>query len=239
MAKQHTDTVILLPTYNERSNLQALVNEILGIVPVHVCIIDDNSPDGTGELADEMALTDPRIHVLHRSRKEGLGKAYVAGFQFALNQGFERIVQMDADYSHSPCALPHLIQRTHRYDIAIGSRWVPGGGNKHWPWFRRALSRSGSFYARNILSLPVSDATSGYKCIRRKVLESLPLEDLQSSGYVFQIDLLHRALKAGFSVTETPITFVERSSGTSKMSNRILIEAILRVPLLRLLGSDS
>ncbi len=234
MAEPTCHTLVLLPTYNERPTLRALVEQILAIYPVHICIIDDNSPDGTGELARELAADNPRIDVLHRARKEGLGRAYIAGFRFALERNFERIVQMDADFSHSPQDLPHLIHLTDRYDMAIGSRWIPGGGFERWPWVRQAISRLGSTYARMLLSMPIYDVTSGFKCIRRSVLEALPLGSLQSSGYVFQIEVTHRALLAGFSITETPIIFAERESGESKMSKRILVEAALRVPLLRL-----
>ena len=239
MSKPQNDTLVLLPTYNEHRTLSALTEQVLAMSPVDICIIDDNSPDGTGKLARDLAARDQCIHVLERPVKDGLGKAYIAGFQLALERDYQQIVQMDADFSHAPSALPHLIHLTQRYDIAIGSRWVPGGKTQGWPWPRQLLSQLGSAYARALLSMPILDVTSGFKCIRREVLETLPLQTLQSSGYVFQIEFTHRALDAGFSVVETPITFSEREIGQSKMSKRILLEAALRVPLLRLQGTSS
>ena len=237
MSRSARDTVVLLPTYNERRTLCALTEQILALTTADICVIDDNSPDGTGRLACELAARESRIHVLQRPKKDGLGKAYQEGFRFALERDYQRIVQMDADFSHQPSALPHLIHLTERHDIAIGSRWVPGGATQGWPWTRQLLSQLGSAYARILLTIPVRDVTSGFKCIRRHVLEALSVQSLQSSGYVFQIEFTHRALEAGFSVVETPITFSERESGDSKMSKRILLEAAVRVPLLRLQGA--
>lgn len=227
------NSIVLLPTYNERENLPRVVPAILDAAPVDVCIIDDNSPDGTGDLADALAQQNARVHVLHRAGKEGLGKAYLAGFAWALERGYERIFEMDADLSHPPSALPQMLKLSEEYDVVLGSRWVKGGGTKNWPWSRKLISRGGSFYARTWLGVDIRDLTGGFKCFRREVLEALDLASVRSTGYAFQIEVTYRAIKRGFRVKETPIVFVEREQGVSKMSRRIVVEAVLTVPKLR------
>jgi dolichol-phosphate mannosyltransferase len=219
---------VVLPTYNERENLPQIVPAILAAAPeLDVLIVDDNSPDGTGALADQLAAQSPRVRVLHRARKEGLGRAYLAGFAEALPRGYGRILEMDADFSHDPARLPALIATD--ADLVLGSRYVPGGGTVNWGLGRRLLSKGGSLYARTILGIPVRDLTGGFKCFRRRVLEGLDLPSVGSNGYAFQIELTYRALKRGFSVREVPITFTDRLVGTSKMSRRIVAEALWMV----------
>jgi dolichol-phosphate mannosyltransferase len=227
--------VVLLPTYNERDNLSAVVPAILAAAPVDVWILDDNSPDGTGKIADELAAADTRIRVTHRPGKQGLGRAYLDGFARALEAGYERVLQMDADFSHPVETLPKMLELAERFDVVVGSRWVDGGGTRNWPWHRRLISRGGSWYARTILGSRIRDLTAGFKCWRRDVLAALPLDRIESTGYAFQIEMTYRAQRAGFSVVETPITFVERVEGASKMSKKIVVEAVLRVPRLRLM----
>ncbi|OGQ84108.1 MAG: dolichyl-phosphate beta-D-mannosyltransferase [Deltaproteobacteria bacterium RIFOXYA12_FULL_58_15] len=226
--------VVLLPTYNERENLSTIVPEILAAAPVDVWIFDDNSPDGTGEIADGLADGNERILVTHRCAKLGLGAAYLDGFRKALDRGYERILEMDADFSHPPANLPELLRLTDEYDLVLGSRWVPGGGTRNWPWYRRLISRGGSWYARTCLGVGVHDLTGGFKCFRREVLEAIDFESVRTTGYAFQIEMTFRAIQRGFRVVETPITFVEREHGTSKMSRRIVLEAILKVPGMRI-----
>jgi dolichol-phosphate mannosyltransferase len=219
---------VVLPTYNERENLPLIVPRILEAAPqVDVLVVDDNSPDGTGSIADQLAARDPRVRVLHRPGKEGLGRAYLAGFAQALAAGYGRILEMDADFSHDPSRLPALLGTD--ADVVLGSRYVPGGGTVNWGLGRRMLSRGGSLYARTILGLPVRDLTGGFKCFRREVLEKLDLGSVRSSGYAFQIELTYRALRRGFRVVEVPITFVDRRVGESKMSRRIVAEALWMV----------
>ena len=221
---------VILPTYNERENLPQIVPAILAAAPdIDVLVIDDNSPDGTGALADELAARQPRLHVLHRSRKEGLGRAYLAGFAQALARGYGRIVEMDADFSHDPAALPGLLEASKTADLVLGSRYVAGGGTVNWGLGRRLLSKGGSLYARTILGLPIRDLTGGFKCFRRDVLESIDLESVRSSGYAFQIELTYRAVKRGFTVREIPIVFADRRVGKSKMSRAIVAEALWMV----------
>jgi dolichol-phosphate mannosyltransferase len=223
---------VVLPTYNERENLPLIVPLILEAAPqIDVLVVDDNSPDGTGAVADQIALREPRVRVLHRPRKEGLGRAYLAGFARALAAGYGRILEMDADFSHDPARLPALLAAD--ADVALGSRYVPGGGTVNWGLGRRMLSRGGSLYARAILGLHVCDLTGGFKCFRREVLERLDLASVRSSGYAFQIELTYRALRRGFRVVEVPITFVDRRVGQSKMSRRIVAEALWMVWKLR------
>jgi len=224
---------VLLPTYNERENLPRIVPAILQAAPVDVWILDDNSPDGTGALADDLAAKDTRVHVAHRPGKQGLGAAYLDGFRRALDAGYERIIEMDADFSHPPAALNDLLRLAETYDLVLGSRWVKGGGTKNWPWSRKLISRGGSFYARTMLGVGIRDLTGGFKCFRREVLETLDLAQVRTTGYAFQIELTYRAIKKGFRVVETPIVFVEREEGVSKMSRRIVVEAVLKVPMLR------
>jgi dolichol-phosphate mannosyltransferase len=219
---------VVLPTYNERENVPQIVPAILAAsAALDVLVVDDNSPDETGALADEIARRDSRVRVLHRPRKEGLGRAYLAGFAEALRAGYGRIVEMDADFSHDPGRLPVLLGTD--ADLVLGSRYVAGGGTVNWGPGRRLLSRGGSFYARTILGLPIRDLTGGFKCFRRKVLEGLDLASVRSSGYAFQIELTYRAIRRGFKVVEVPITFVDRRVGKSKMSRRIVAEALWMV----------
>jgi dolichol-phosphate mannosyltransferase len=227
---------VCLPTYNEIENLEPMVRALGEVLPEggRVLVIDDGSPDGTGELADRLAATVPYVSVLHRERKEGLGRAYIAGFRRALAGDAELVLEMDCDFSHDPKAVPRLIAAVEAgADIAIGSRYVPGGGTENWGLLRRMISRAGSLYTRTLL-MPVEDPTSGFKCFRREVLERIDLDAIHSKGYAFQIENVYRAMRAGFRVVEVPITFVDRHTGHSKMSRRIVLEAIWKVPALRL-----
>ena len=226
---------VILPTYNEAENLERIVGAILEHLPEsrHVLIVDDNSPDGTGEIADGLAAADDTVSVLHRQHKEGLGPAYLAGFRIALGAGATRIVEMDADFSHDPAYLPHLIEATDVADLAIGSRYVPGGGVTEWGAIRRFISRGGSAYARLALGLPIRDLTGGFKCFRRIVLETIDLDAIEARGYAFQVETTYRAIRAGFRVVEVPIVFKDRADGTSKMSKAIVAEAMWRVPAMR------
>jgi dolichol-phosphate mannosyltransferase len=219
---------VVLPTYDERENLPRIVPAILAASPIlDVLVVDDNSPDGTGALADAMAKEEPRVRVLHRALKEGLGRAYLAGFADALAAGYGRILEMDADFSHDPGRLPAMLATD--ADLVLGSRYVKGGSTVNWGFGRRLLSRGGSLYARAILGLPVRDLTGGFKCFRRKVLEGLDLQSVRSTGYAFQIELTYRAIRRGFTVVEIPITFADRRVGQSKMSRRIVAEALWMV----------
>jgi dolichol-phosphate mannosyltransferase len=227
---------VILPTYNEAENLERIVAAILEQLPPsrRVLIVDDNSPDGTGKIADRLAAADESVSVLHREQKQGLGPAYLAGFRVALEGGAERIIEMDADFSHDPAYLPSLIEATERADLAIGSRYVPGGGITDWGPVRRFISRGGSAYARATLGLPVRDLTGGFKCFRRIVLETIDLDTIEARGYAFQVETTYRGIKAGFRVVEVPIVFRDRRDGTSKMSKAIVAEAMWRVPVMRL-----
>jgi dolichol-phosphate mannosyltransferase len=224
---------VCLPTYNERENLERLVRR-LGEHGVGVLVIDDNSPDGTGEIADSLAAELDYVSVLHRERKEGLGPAYLAGFARALAEGADLILEMDCDFSHNPDDVPRLIAATGEVDVALGSRYVPGGGTENWGLVRRFISRAGSLYAQVLLGLRVRDLTGGFKCYRRAVLEALPLDEIHSKGYAFQIETTYRAVRSGFTVREVPILFVDRVEGGSKMNRSIVLEAIWKVPALRL-----
>jgi dolichol-phosphate mannosyltransferase len=228
--------VVCLPTYNERENLEPMVRALLGRLGPDdgVLVIDDGSPDGTGELADTLAAAEPRVAVLHRDRKRGLGPAYLAGFRRALADGAELILEMDCDFSHNPADVPRLLAAAEDADLVLASRYVEGGGTENWGLLRRFISRGGSLYAQVLLGLHVRDLTGGFKCYRRAVLEALPLDDIHSKGYAFQIETTYRALRKGFSVREIPITFVDRLEGGSKMSKTIVVEAVWKVPLLRL-----
>ncbi|MBN1962434.1 MAG: polyprenol monophosphomannose synthase [Deltaproteobacteria bacterium] len=226
-------TVVLVPTYNERDNIENIVPAILNAASVDVCVIDDNSPDGTGELADKLAANNPQVQVLHRPGKQGLGRAYLDGFRWALAQGYERIIEMDADFSHPPRFLPDLLRLSMDHDLVLGSRWIKGGGTENWPLSRRLLSRWGSFYSRTWLGVNIHDITGGFKCFHHQVLRAIDLNDIHTSGYAFQVEMTYRALKLGFSVVETPIIFVERTEGASKMSRHIAFEAMIAVPKLR------
>ena len=223
---------VCLPTYNERDNLERMVRA-LGEHGVSVLVIDDNSPDGTGELADRLARELPHVEVLHRERKDGLGPAYLAGFQRALADGSDLILEMDCDFSHDPADVPRLIAATDEAELALGSRYVPGGAVRNWGVVRRAISAGGSLYARLLLGVGVRDLTGGFKCYRRAVLETIDLDAITSKGYAFQIETTYRALRAGFRVVEVPITFVDREEGGSKMSKAIVLEGFWKVPVLR------
>jgi dolichol-phosphate mannosyltransferase len=226
--------VVCLPTYNERENIEPMLRA-LGDKGVRVLVIDDNSPDGTGELADRLAQELGYVDVLHRERKEGLGPAYLAGFRHALAGDAELVLEMDCDFSHDPDYVPRLIAAVaDGADLALGSRYVPGGGVRNWGLLRRLISAGGSFYARIILGVKVRDLTGGFKCYRRAVLEAIDLDAVDSKGYAFQIETTYRALRAGFEVVEVPITFADREVGGSKMSKAIVAEAIWKVPGLRL-----
>jgi dolichol-phosphate mannosyltransferase len=230
---------LILPTYNEAENIDPMVRAVLprlgeAEVDPHVLIVDDSSPDGTGEIADRLAAEFEQVEVLHRPHKQGLGRAYLAGFAVALAQGAELILEMDADFSHDPADLPRLISAARAADLVLGSRYVPGGGITEWGTGRRLLSRAGSSYARFLLGVPVRDLTGGFKVFHRRVLEGLDLEAVHADGYGFQIELTYRAICAGFTVTEVPIVFQERRLGRSKMTPRITLEAVWKVPVLRL-----
>jgi dolichol-phosphate mannosyltransferase len=225
--------VVCLPTYNERENLEAMLRA-LGDKGVRVLVIDDNSPDGTGELANRLAQELDYVDVLHREHKEGLGPAYLAGFRRALTDGDVLILEMDCDFSHDPNDVPRLVAAAEEVDVALGSRYVEGGAVRNWGVVRRFVSAGGSWYARVLLGVPIRDLTGGFKCYRREVLERIDLDAIHSKGYAFQIETTFRALRAGFRVLEIPITFVDREAGGSKMSRSIVAEAIWKVPLLRL-----
>jgi dolichol-phosphate mannosyltransferase len=226
--------VVCLPTYNERENLEPMLHA-LGDKDVHVLVIDDNSPDGTGQLADRLAQELDYVSVLHRPAKEGLGPAYIAGFRRALADGAELVLEMDCDFSHDPNDVPRLVAAAgDGADVVLGSRYVAGGGVRNWGLLRRFISAGGSWYARVLLGIPVRDLTGGFKCYRRRALEGIDLDAVHSKGYAFQIETTYRALRAGFGVVEVPITFADREDGVSKMSRTIVAEAIWKVPSLRL-----
>jgi dolichol-phosphate mannosyltransferase len=229
---------LVLPTYNEAGNIEAFVEAALAKLPptARVLIVDDNSPDGTGEIADRLAAQHESVTVLHRPHKEGLGPAYIAGFRQALEGGAGLVLEMDSDFSHDPAYLPRLLEAGGRADLAIGSRYVPGGGVGDWSVLRRAISRGGSAYARLVLGVRVNDLTGGFKCFRREVLEAIDLDSIRSRGYAFQVEMTYRAIQRGFTVVEVPIVFRERRTGTSKMDRSIVAEAAWRVPLLRFGG---
>jgi len=229
--------LICLPTYNEIDNLRPMVEAVRAAVPaVEILVIDDNSPDGTGALADELAAADRQVHVLHRAGKEGLGKAYLAGFAWALARGYGLIMEMDCDFSHDPKYLPAMLAAAGQADLVLGSRYVAGGGTVNWGLGRKLISRGGSLYARTILGLSVRDLTGGFKCFRREVLEAIDLQSVECTGYAFQIELTYRASRKGFAVREIPIVFADRRVGHSKMSRRIVLEAIRKVWSIRLSG---
>jgi len=222
--------LVIVPTYQERENVEQIVTAVLEAAPrVDVLVADDNSPDGTGEVADRMAVADSRVHVLHRPGKQGLGAAYLAGFTWGTERGFDVLVEMDADGSHRPADLPRLLDALVDADVALGSRWVPGGTVVNWPRSREVLSRGGNLYTRLALGLPLRDATGGFRAYRTAALEKLDLAGVQSQGYCFQVDLAWRAVRTGARVVEVPITFVERERGESKMSRGIVAEALWRV----------
>jgi dolichol-phosphate mannosyltransferase len=226
---------LVLPTYNEAGNVESFVAAARSKLPesARILIVDDNSPDGTGAIADRLAEADERIAVLHRQHKEGLGPAYVAGFRRAMAGGAGLILEMDADFSHDPAYLPRLLEAAERADLVLGSRYVAGGGVSDWGPLRRVISRGGSAYARLVLGVDVRDLTGGFKCFRREVLEAIDLDSIQARGYAFQVEMTYRAIRAGFRVAEVPIVFRERRVGSSKMDGSIVAEAIWQVPRLR------
>ncbi len=227
-----------MPTYNERENIEPMLRALGGVfsandIDARVLVIDDGSPDGTGELADALAGELGFVDVLHRPTKEGLGPAYIAGFRNALGDTAELIIEMDCDFSHDPADVPRLVAAAEHADLVLGSRYAPGGGTRNWGLARRAVSRGGCLYAQALLGVGIRDLTGGFKCFHRRVLETIPLERVSAKGYAFQIEVTYRALRAGFRVVEVPIVFADREVGGSKMSRGIVIEAIRRVPELR------
>jgi dolichol-phosphate mannosyltransferase len=228
--------VVCLPTYNERENLEAMVSALGEVLPAdgRILVVDDNSPDGTGEIADRLAVERAEVDVLHRARKDGLGPAYLAGFAWALERGADLLLEMDCDFSHDPADVPRLLAAAENADLVLGSRYVPGGGTRNWNLLRRLISRGGSLYAQMLLGVRIRDLTGGFKCYRRAVLETIDLDAIDSKGYAFQIETTYRALRAGFRVVEVPIVFVDREAGGSKMSKSIVFEAIWKVPAIRL-----
>jgi dolichol-phosphate mannosyltransferase len=233
------DVWLIIPTYDEAANVEGIVTasreQLQQAVPgnFRILVVDDNSPDGTGEIADRMAADDPVVEVLHRPGKAGLGQAYLAGFAHAMTHGAETLIEMDADFSHDPAYLPALLEASQTADVVLGSRYVPGGGVRDWGLVRQLISRGGGFYARRMLGVSVRDLTGGFKCLKRSVLEGIDLPSVRAEGYVFQIEVTYRAILAGFTVREVPIVFCDRTEGKSKMSSRIALEAIIRVPELK------
>lgn len=222
--------LVIIPTYNEAENIKPIVSRVRAAVPeADILVADDNSPDGTGKLADEIAATDDQVHVLHRKGKEGLGAAYLAGFRWGMDHDYGVLVEMDADGSHQPEELPRLLTALKGADLVLGSRWVPGGRVVNWPKSREMISRGGSTYSRLLLGLQTRDVTGGYRAFRTETLQGIGLDEVASQGYCFQVDLARRAIEAGFHVVEVPITFVDREIGDSKMSRDILVEALWRV----------
>ncbi len=221
---------VVIPTFNERGNLEPIVARARAAIPAaDILVVDDNSPDGTGEIADELAAADGQVHVLHRAGKAGIGTAYIAGFDWALDRGYGALVEMDADGSHDPADLPRLLEALETADLTIGSRWVPGSSVRNWPKSREILSKAANSYVRLMLGLDVKDATGGYRAYRADAVRAIGLERVASQGYCFQIDLAFRTAQAGLTVVEVPITFVDRTRGESKMSRSIVMEAFLRV----------
>ena len=234
----HGSVWVVIPTYNEAENIAEMAVALLGVfeeesLDARILVVDDGSPDGTADIVDGVRERDDRIEVLRRSAKEGIGPAYLAGFRLALDRGAALIVEMDADFSHDPKDVPRLVAAAEHADLVLGSRYVTGGGVTRWGPLRRIISRAGSAYARLVLGLRTRDLTGGFKCFRREVLETLPLDDVAAAGYVFQIEMTYRTILAGFRVREIPITFTERVRGQSKMGGGIVKEAAIRVPQLR------
>lgn len=232
----HTQRVLIIfPTYNERDNIDKIVHAVLPLDPrIHVLIVDDNSPDGTGEIADRLAGQETKVNVLHREKKEGLGQAYIAGFKWAIERKYDYIFEMDADFSHGPEYIKDFLREIKEYDLVIGSRYIAGVNVINWPISRLLLSYYANVYTRIITGLPLRDATGGFKCYRREVLESIDLDNIHSTGYAFQIEMSMRAWKKGFTIKEIPIIFVDRRAGESKMSKKIVREAVWMVWWLRL-----
>ena len=227
---------IIIPTYNERKNIERLVRQIfsLDIKNLWILVVDDNSPDGTGVAVEALKTEFPFLDIIHRATKLGLGTAYVAGFTKALNNGADYIFEMDSDFSHNPAYIPKILEVAREYDLVLGSRYVIGGGGKNWNFFRRCISRFGNFYAQIILSVPIKDLTGGFKCYKRKVLETIDLGSLSSVGYNFQIETTYKTYKRGFRIKEIPIVFTEREEGKSKFSIIIILESFWKVITLRL-----
>lgn len=222
--------LICIPTYNEQDNVGPIVRAVREVVPeAHVLVVDDNSPDGTGKLADELAAADPQVFVLHRPGKEGLGRAYLDAFRWGLARGYSKLLEFDADFSHNPKYLPTMLETLDRADVVVGSRWVAGGGTENWSASRKLISTCGSFYARTVLGMPVRDLTAGFIGWNRRVLEALDLDQIESAGFAFQIEMKYRAFLRGFRIEELPIVFPDRQVGTSKMSRRILLEGLAKV----------
>lgn len=223
-------TLIIIPTYNEIDNLRPLLTQIFSYVPeTDILIVDDNSPDGTGKLADEIRIENPQVNVLHRPGKQGLGTAYIAGFKYAIEHGYDAAFEMDADFSHDPRYLPDFLKAIEDADLVIGSRYIPGGDTPNWSILRRLISGGGNIFARLMLGISVYDSTAGYRCYRRRVLESIDLDTIQSQGYAFQVELAYRVTQKGFKIVETPIVFMDRRVGKSKMSRKIVIEGFTYV----------
>lgn len=223
-------TLIIIPTYNECENLRLLLGEIFSYAPkTDVLIVDDNSPDGTGKLADDVHDENPQVHVLHRAGKLGIATAYIAGFLYALEHGYEVVFEMDADFSHDPRYLPHFLNAIEQADLVIGSRHIPGGDTPNWSIMRRLISGGGNIFARHMLGIPVHDCTAGYRCYRRHVLESIDLDNIESRGYAFQVEMAYRVMVRGFKIIETPIIFMDRRVGRSKMSRKNVIESFTYV----------
>ena len=228
-------TLIIIPTYNEYDNLRPLLDTVFSYAPqTDLLIVDDNSPDGTGKLADEISQEDARVHVMHRTGKLGLGTAYVAGFKYSIEHNYDAAFEMDADFSHDPKYLPNFLKKIEDADLVIGSRYIPGGATPNWSLSRRIISGGGNIFARTTLGIPVHDCTAGYRCYRREVLESIDLDSIQSQGYAFQVELVYRVLRQGFKIVETPIVFMDRRIGQSKMSKTIFVEALTYVVKARL-----
>jgi dolichol-phosphate mannosyltransferase len=228
---------VIIPTYNERDNLEPIITRVRAAVPdADILVVDDNSPDGTGEIADKLAALDPQVHVLHREGKAGLGAAYIAGFGWCLERGYGVLIEHDADGSHDPADLPSMLAALEDADLVIGSRYVPGGTVVNWPRSREALSRGGNVYVRLMLGIGVRDATAGFRAYRAGTLRAIGLDEIMSQGYCFQIDLTLRTAQEGFTITEVPITFTERARGASKMSKAIVAEALWRVTLWGIAG---
>jgi dolichol-phosphate mannosyltransferase len=223
-------TLIIIPTYNEIDNLRPLLKEIFSYAPeIDVLIVDDNSPDGTGKLADEIHEQNTQVHVLHRAGKLGLGTAYIEGFKYAIEHAYDAAFEMDADFSHDPRYIPDFLKAIENADLVIGSRYIPGGDTPNWTMLRRLISGGGNIFARFMLGIPVHDCTAGYRCYRREVLERIDLDSIQSQGYAFQIELAYRVMQHGFKIVETPIVFMDRRVGKSKMSRKIVIEGFTYV----------
>jgi len=228
-----TDALIIIPTYDEKENVGAISRAILEVKPdVHILFVDANSPDGTGRILDEMTAADPRIFVLHQAVKCGLGRAYIEGFEWALKRSYEFIFEMDADFSHNPVEIPNFLKTAEQADLVLGSRYINGIRITNWPLSRLLLSKGGAMYVKLITGMPIEDPTGGYKCFHRRVLESIPLEKIKCNGYSFQIEMTHTAWMQGFRLKEIPITFEDRRSGYSKMSPKIVREALRKVWLL-------